>query len=404
MNFRPGLLLAALVAVSPATSVCRFATAQEVDHGRFSVRSTGGGYELAIQGLIQVDGRLFAGEQAPDRFLIRRARLTFDGSAGSRTSFRIRPESSNGEVRIVDAYVDTELPHGLNLRVGKFKPPVGLERLQSAADLRVVERSFVTELLPSRDVGVQLDGGYESLSWAIGVFNGVPDGRAEDVGDDGQAEGAARVFFEPVDRSDTGGSVFGFGLGATFGSRDGDESSPLLVGYRSPGQETLFTYRTGADGTFADGRRLRLSPQMYWYRGPFGIMAEWARLVQDVSRASVSRAGKLEHDAWQVTAEWFVAGGTAGYQDPDTAGGVQVVSRIGELVLDGAAFDGGADSFADHAVSVGRATSAAIGVNWFPLPRLKASLVYQHTTFDGGAAAGDRPTEKLLLARLQHEF
>ena len=37
---------------------------------------------------------------------------------------------------------------------GKFKVPVGLERLQSANDIRFVERAFPTSLLPNRDLGV----------------------------------------------------------------------------------------------------------------------------------------------------------------------------------------------------------------------------------------------------------
>jgi len=405
MKLGTPLLLAVLLALLASPVNIRTAAAQGSGNNGFAIRSPDGAYELAIGGLAQVDGRFFADGIADDQFLVRRARLTFDVKAGERMSLRIRPESSNGDdVRVVDVYVDTRLPGSLTLRAGKFKPPVGLERLQSASDLRLIERSFVTELVPSRDVGLQLSGEHETLSWAFGVFNGVPDGRTEDIGDDGEPEAAARLFFESFDRSSTGGAVFGFGLGATFGSRDGDASDPLLAAYRSPGQESIFSYRAGDDGTIAAGDRLRLSPQFYWFRGPLGLTGEWARVSQGASRPSGGRAATLEHDAWQLTAEWFLTGEASAYSDPDSRGALQLVARISGLDLDNASFEGGTDSFADPLVSVTKAKSAAIGVNWFPLPGLKSSLVYQHTAFDGGAAAGDRPDERLLLVRLQQEF
>ena len=43
-------------------------------------------------------------------------------------------------------------------RFGKFKPPVGLERLVSDSDMLFVERALPTDLVPNRDVGVQVYG------------------------------------------------------------------------------------------------------------------------------------------------------------------------------------------------------------------------------------------------------
>ena len=43
---------------------------------------------------------------------------------------------------------------GRSLTAGKFKVPVGLERLESATDIRFIERGFPTSLVPNRDLGV----------------------------------------------------------------------------------------------------------------------------------------------------------------------------------------------------------------------------------------------------------
>jgi phosphate-selective porin OprO/OprP len=355
-----------------------------------------------------VEGRYFTDDSASDddnEWVLRRIRPTLEGRFGKRISFRIMPDFGLGDSQLIDAWIETRLNAGLTLRAGKFKPPVGLERLQSASDLRIVERSLVTDLVPNRDIGVQLSGGGPRLSWAAGIFNGVDDGRSADQDDDGQPDFALRLFSEPLEKdSDT---TLGIGIGVTFGDTDGTAVAPLLSGYRSPGANTVFGYRSGTDGTFADGDRLRISPQFYWYRGPVGLLAEWVRVRQDVRRVGTGfdRSGTLDHEAWQVTAEWYVTGQAAGYRDADgSAGAVQLVARLAELRVDQDSFIGGAASFANSATAAGKALTQAVGVNWFPVAGLKASLALHHSTFRGGAPGGDRPDENVIFLRLQHAF
>jgi phosphate-selective porin OprO/OprP len=200
--------------------------------GGFSLKSADGEWGLRLRGLVQVDGRYLTEDSAPDddnEWLLRRVRPTLEGRFGKRISFRIMPDFGGGDSQLIDAWVETKLNAGLTLRAGKFKPPVGLERLQSANDLRIVERSVVTELLPNRDIGVQLSGGSARLNWAAGIFNGVNDGRSADQDDDGRPDFALRLFSEPLDtNSDT---KLGIGIGASFGSTDGSIAAPLLSGY-----------------------------------------------------------------------------------------------------------------------------------------------------------------------------
>jgi phosphate-selective porin OprO/OprP len=405
-GFRSGFIL--LAALHASLAHPQEDNRVDAGAGGFSLRSGDGDWHLRLRGLIQVEGRYFTDDSASDddnEWVLRRVRPTLEGQFGKRISFRIMPDFGLGDSQLIDAWIETRLNDGLTLRAGKFKPPLGLERLQSASDLRIVERSLVTDLVPNRDIGVQLSGGGPRLNWAAGIFNGVNDGRSADQDDDGQPDFALRLFSEPLEKNSN--TTLGIGIGATFGNTDGTTATPLLSGYRSPGANTVFGYRTGTDGTFADGDRLRISPQFYWYRGPVGLLGEWARVRQDVRRLGTGfdRSGTLEHEAWQMTAEWYVTGQAAGYRDAGgPAGAVQLVARLAELRIDQDSFLGGAVSFADSATAVRKALTQAVGVNWFPVTGLKASLALHHSTFRGGATGGDRPDEDVIFLRLQHAF
>ena len=66
---------------------------------------------------------------------------------------------------------------------------------------------------------------------------------------------------------------------------------------------------------------------------------------------------------------------------------------------------GAADSFADPAVSASQADSYGIGLNWYLNENVKWLLDYEHTTFEGGAAAGaDRRDEDAYQLRLAVGF
>jgi hypothetical protein len=48
---------------------------------------------------------------------------------------------------IFDAYWDGKFVPQFTVRAGKFKPPIGLERLQSATDIAFAERGLPTNLV-----------------------------------------------------------------------------------------------------------------------------------------------------------------------------------------------------------------------------------------------------------------
>ena len=70
--------------------------------------------------------------------------------------FRFTPDFAGGKTIILDSFVAARFRPWSVVTAGKFKVPVGLERIQSASDIRFIERAFPTSLVPNRDLGVQL--------------------------------------------------------------------------------------------------------------------------------------------------------------------------------------------------------------------------------------------------------
>jgi phosphate-selective porin OprO and OprP len=385
----------------------------------FSFRSADGAFQIKLRGLIHFDGRFFADDtERPgvDTFLVRRARPILEATVFKIFDFRLAPDFGGGTTVLQDAYLDTRFASAARVRVGKFKTPFGIERLQSASDLLFVERGLPSNLVPNRDLGVQLFGDLADarVTYALGVFNGVADGGSADLDVNSAKDVAARVFFSPFSQGDSALENLGFGVAATTGERRGTLTAPGLPTYRTGGQASFFSYR--ADGTaagtaIADGSNDRLSPQLTWYAGRFGLLAEYVSSAQEVRRAAVAR--KLTNTAWQAAGSFALFGGEPSYrginpQKPfdrtaHTWGALELAARYSVLDIDDDAFP----LFANPASAASRAEAWALGLNWYLNRNVRWMLDYEQTTFEGGAPPGDhgdREDEKALLGRVQISF
>jgi len=423
----------------------------------FSLNSADGSFTLKLRGQLAVDGRYFLDQYTPstsNTWLMRTLRPYIEGTVGGIYDFRLMPDFGQGKAIVRDAYVAARFRPWFVPQIGKFKGPVGLERLQPDPYARFLEASFPTNLLPNRDLGLQLSGALldNQLSYAIGLFNGTADGGSSDgnaTGDtdnDGKRDLEARLFAQPFLNSPHFAlRGFGLGIGSTYVSSTGVATSTatnvsngattgvlttvtttsLLPTYVTPGQEKMFSYRSDSAGTgtineatIAAGVRRRIVPQLYYYYGPFGLMSEYAQVSQQVQRqvdATTLRRATLKHDAWQVSASWFLTGEEATYASikPRSTfqvgkpgwGAWEIAARYQEIDFDDAAFTGGSASFANPTASVSAAKSIDLGLNWWLNQNVKWQFHYAVTSFTGGAASGtDRPDERLLTTRFAMIF
>lgn len=382
----------------------------------FGFKSADGVFHLRLRATLQTDSRWYqeqpaAGSPATDTFVVRRLRPVIEGTVFEKYGFRIMPEFAGSTFSLLDLFLDANFASGFRVRTGKFKAPVGLERLQSPADLLMVERAFPTQLLPNRDVGIQVHGDLfdGALSYALGAFDGTVDGQSTVQDNNNGKDIAGRLYARPFKNGDLNG-LAGLNLGVAFttGTQSGSAAAGNLPSFVTPGQIGFFSYATGA---YADGTRLRLSPQFYYSHGSFGALGEYALSRQAIARSS-RRGQTVAHNAWQLTLSYVLTGEDAGYTrvsprenfdwPQGTWGAFEIVARVSTLKIDDDTFTGTAsERLADPATQARKATDYGLGLNWHLNSAVKVVLNYEVTKFEGGAVNGDKNDERVLLTRFQ---
>ena len=449
--------------------------------------SADGDHKVRLRGSVQGDAKFFmddnaqkpkdatqalpgstgsVGNNIPDRFELRQARVWLEGTLWKNVDFKIMPEFGGGNIRLFDAYIDAHYFPFASLNVGKQKTPISLERLQGDADGNFLERAFPTYLASNRDIGVMLHGefarpGYKTvyggpvdfknfLSYQLGVFNGAGDNGNGDTDIKDDKEFAGRIWAHPFQHSGID-ALEGLGVGIAGSWEQPRQKGNLNALADEIGQQRIvdytatgFTKTGGSTSTnvaslVAQGDHYRVYPQAYWYWGPFGLMGEYVvssqRLLgQEFDKNNnplVNKSAAIQQDntAWQVQASYVLTGEDSTFQsvkpraafDPTLGnwGALQVTARWSELDVDDDSFKAqpgltkssavATASLLDPHKSISHATSWAIGANWFLNRNFRIMTDYEQTYFKGGAgslATGvhDRPIEKVFGTRFQLVF
>ncbi len=361
-----------------------------------------GANDFQIGTLVELDGRFGLDDplhEVNDTFVMRRVRPIFQGRVAKYFEFRVMPDFGNGQTVLFDAYFDVRFSKTFRVRLGKDKTPLGLEQLYSDYTLLLPERTLVTNLVPNRDVGLQVQGDIAGgmLSYIGGGFNGIPDGANGDVDTDTHKDLAGRLTARPFTRTKTPALK---GIGIAVGATTGRENGPL-PSYRSTAQQTFFSYATGV---VADGTRTRVSPSAFYYYKSFGAFAEYAHNTQTVRGAAAT--ADLTHTAWEVTSSYVLTGeptsdrGVIPAKPFDPAqhhwGALQIVARHSRLNLDPAALAAGLASSSSSRTASATGVAALLYANAY----VKYVLSFERTVFDDDAQ-GKRPPEHALVFRLQ---
>ena len=375
----------------------------------FTLASADGANSIKLRGLVQLDNRLFFndGGIANNTFLLRRARIITEGTFAKIYSFQLVPEFGGGSgtaasaVSILDANLGVTINPALQFKFGKFKSPVGLELLQSDSWTFFNERSLVTNLVPNRDLGVQASGDVLDgrVNYTVAVLNGVADAASSTNADfDNEKDVVGRVYTTPF-KNNAGSALQGlsFGLAGSLGRQK--TASGRTAGYKTDGQQTFFAYNAA---TIADGQSWRVSPQLDYRNGSFGLISEYVLSTVNLRPSATGPKAEIQNKSWQVAAGYVLTGESSSYTGVSpttnfnfsngTWGAFEVTGRYANLKIDDAAFP----LYASPAASADEATSWGLGLNWYLSKAVAFKLDYYQTKFGFAPGAPAVPTTPLL--------
>lgn len=376
---------------------------------RIVIQSDDQQHQLQIRGLVQVDTRSYLNHSHLDTFLLRRARIILDADIYKHWHLNLHTEFAGSSPSIIDANINAHLHDAFQIQAGRFKTPFGLEFLQPDPHRLFNETSLASNLVPGRDIGIQVHGTLWNrlFEYQFGLFNGTADGaNAPNQDTDSHREMAARFFFHPLKNLSTAFQNFGLGIALTHGEKEGASALPS---FRTDGHQSFLQFQPW---TSASGTHTRFSPQLYAYWKNFALLSEFIYSEQELADVS-HRRSRLESYAWHTAARWIITGEEADYLNirPEREfkpwgsssnrgwGALELALRVAQL-------DTRHPDFSSILLpgSSTKATAWGVGLNWYLNDYLRIGINYLHTHFDrtyNPNGQEPRREEQLFLTRFQ---
>lgn len=366
----------------------------------------GGGddVQLTLGGYVQVDGRWISGARSrqPDGLLLRRARLVFDAALANGWQLRLQPDFGQGRVQVQDAFAGRETER-TTVRVGRFRPAFGTERMQSSSTLLAPERGIVNSLMPSRSFGAQVV--FTRAGWrvAAGGFRtpiGTDVAPVDTDGDIDAVAGSGHDLLLRVARDVTWANGFAeLQVGVLTGRERGSAESPALSRILSVSQQPLLVFRDDGSevGTVrAAGSRTRGSAGARLASGSTVAAVEAAWLRQRVGRGGAEYAPTVGAVAGRVARAWNAERTRTQEVIPRSPRGAVEVGVRGGFI---GAWGDSLPTLLSRA-SVTHAHTGGIAVSWLPTALTRLTMAYDITRRRQPTA----PQEHALLVRWQQGF
>ena len=382
----------------------------------FSLKSADGKYTLKIRGYIHADGRFFLSDDAkaiPNTFFLRRARPIIEASVGKYFDFRIMPDFGQGTATLFDAYWEGKFARRSPCARASSSRRSGSSGSSRPPTSPLPSAGLPTNLAPNRDVGLQIGGDVSEGCSPIrsGSSTASPTSATATVTATTRRtwpRACTSSRSRPA-RSRVSASASRAAPARSRAPATAHHAWPAIGARRSRPSSAIAAMLVAPENSvIAEGRRSRVSPHAYLGLGSLGLLGEYIVSSQEVRRGTAS--AKLNHKAWQASAGYFLTGEQAGFRSPTPKkpfdlkeghfGALEIAARYGELDLDDDAFP----TFANPASAVSKAKAVGVGLNWHLNKQIKVVVNYEHTTFEGGGADGDRASEDFVVTRFQHAF
>ena len=397
----------------------RAATAPNISFNErgFVVRSADGNHALRLGGLLQMDDRQYVGQEndANNQFLIRRARPYASGTVWKYVDFRFVPDFGTVDAQntrntaiIVDAWININVQKEFQIQMGKFKPPGGLEMLQSAQNTMFIERGPLQQLQPNRQLGFMPNGLLfdDTLNWAVGVFASAPNNYTQTIDTANGYGVATRLFARPFVNDADELAGLGFGVAGAYANMDdySPGSTAISNGLNTYASDPGVVFFNWNASTQRNGALFRIIPQAYYYYGPWGVMAEYIVQSQGLTfnSGNATQQRQIRDTSWarQLEVSYNITGEDNSFDslvpaknfdffqtdDEDAVGLWQIAFRADQLQIDSDLFNqpNPSNTFAANSPNGNNARgfdSYTLGLNWYLNPNVRLYLNATYTTW-----------------------
>jgi phosphate-selective porin OprO/OprP len=351
---------------------------------------------------------------------LHRLRLGIEGEIFRHIQFQVEREfkyalsSVNFRTPWRDVFVDVDYLDKAQVRVGRFKIPIGLDQLGGDTALDTIFRSLGGQYLaPGRDQGVMVHGRFfkRGLNYWVGGFlhDGENSKSSKMVG--GDETFAARLTGRPFRRLK--GPFAEAEVGTSFALTNVSDESVYPNGLRA---RTVLSQYTVFDSVFVKGLRRRLGFDIDVSPGPFGVQADVlqvmdAREAQGLGNQDLSDARAR---SWYLAGSWVVTGEPkAGGVVPRKGlfmgglGAVEVAARYDQIRFDSKqGIDPPFSNSRAETILPGGNRVWTFGVNWFVnrWSRIQFNAIREHSMDEGRSPTLDGTPFWSKLVRFQLEL
>jgi phosphate-selective porin OprO/OprP len=373
--------------------------------GGFFIKSQDDNFKLSIGGVLQSQLEVFSDSSRPSEFLMRRARLEFEGELYNKFEFAMEPSFRIDEYGMEEIYLAYNLSPELQIKTGLPKAPFSLEEIIPRKHIDFAEHSMVNQFAPAEDAGILVLGTISDglLEYATGVVNGSGE-HDTTTNKDWVGRLVVHPFHNKENKSLKG---LQFGGACTIGHQNADISGNKIE--NEGGKEIVEFSSTPA--VTMKGNRTRLGGEVAWLAGPLAVMGEYVSIENDlvlgVNRKSVS------NNVWYISASYVLTGEDKTFKgvtpdkpfDPSKGqwGAWQIALRYTQLNLDKDLTD---FNFTIPGNSTTKVSASTVGLNWYLFKNIRIRTDFISNTYaDPISVSGENLSkENEMIMQFQINF
>jgi phosphate-selective porin OprO/OprP len=347
----------------------------------FHLRTGDGKIDFTAGGDVIVHGTFYQhGEsRGIDTLTTKEAQVVLEGRMFDRWTLHVSAELRPGAVGLYEGYAEFDAWGLAKLRAGQFLLPYSEEAFEYVKWQDFPENSLVDLHAPGRDIGFMAYSALFSgvLDYAVGVYNGNGPVGSDDNSD---KEVAGSVGVSPLAWANLDFlRHFRIGVSATSGRHKGrPDELPLFPAVPSSGSEVQ-TNRAGKLPGFPvvreDGRRQRGSAELALSIGPVDFNTQISCFTTGLDAEGSGSRYRSWGNRWSLG--FWIGGSRDSGCRPKVdhslfdggIGAFQLVARYSTLTLDNDFINRDGFAGTDHV------REFAGGVNWYPNPRVRISVM-----------------------------